>query len=183
MVINEERENQEIEEDVIDCDESDFNTNEFEEVKLFGKRKFRFYEKLRSTIDGYSNKKLGDKGNEVVQYLLLLPDLFMLICRLTVDKRVPVGKKVFLGAVLTYLISPIDFIPDFIPVIGYTDDLVLAVFALNNLLNDIDQNIILENWSGKDNILDVIQNVIKSSEKFLDKNILNKIKRWIWKRK
>jgi uncharacterized membrane protein YkvA (DUF1232 family) len=41
------------------------------------------------------------------------------------DPRVPWYAKVFIGVVLAYAFSPIDLIPDFIPVLGYLDDLIV----------------------------------------------------------
>ena len=56
---------------------------------------------------------------------------FRLLCD---DQRVPRLAKWSLGAALAYALSPIDFIPDFVPVIGHLDDLVivpgLILFAL-----------------------------------------------------
>jgi uncharacterized membrane protein YkvA (DUF1232 family) len=42
------------------------------------------------------------------------------------DPRVPWYAKVFMAAVIGYAISPIDLIPDFIPVLGYLDDLIIV---------------------------------------------------------
>jgi len=42
------------------------------------------------------------------------------------DPRVPWYAKVLAGAVAAYALSPIDLIPDFIPVLGYLDDLVIV---------------------------------------------------------
>lgn len=41
------------------------------------------------------------------------------------DKRTPLTAKVIIGATICYALSPIDIIPDFIPVVGYLDDLIL----------------------------------------------------------
>lgn len=168
--------------EIIDCPESDFNEKEYEEIKLLGARKFKFYEKMRTTIDKWTRKRTGKAGYEVAQFLMLLPDLFMLISRLIIDKRVPTGKKVFLAGVISYIISPIDIIPDFVPFVGYTDDLFLVIFALDNLLNNVDDIVIIENWSGKENIIDLIRMLLDKSDQFLDKNVLKKIKKWIWKK-
>ena len=48
------------------------------------------------------------------------------------SKDTPVGAKILAGITVAYALSPIDFIPDFIPVLGYLDDLIilLALIAL-----------------------------------------------------
>ena len=42
------------------------------------------------------------------------------------DPRTPIAAKLLAGAVAAYALSPIDLIPDFIPVVGYLDDLLLV---------------------------------------------------------
>ncbi len=42
------------------------------------------------------------------------------------DKRTPILGKIFLGASIGYLMLPFDLIPDFIPVIGYLDDVIIV---------------------------------------------------------
>jgi uncharacterized membrane protein YkvA (DUF1232 family) len=46
------------------------------------------------------------------------------------DQRTPLVARVFAGVVVAYAFSPIDLIPDFIPVIGYLDDLVLVPLGI-----------------------------------------------------
>ena len=46
------------------------------------------------------------------------------------DNRVPVYVKIIPILLLIYLSSPIDLVPDFIPVLGYLDDVVIALLAL-----------------------------------------------------
>ena len=46
------------------------------------------------------------------------------------DPRVPWGAKLAAGAVAAYALSPIDLIPDFIPVLGYLDDLILIPLGI-----------------------------------------------------
>jgi uncharacterized membrane protein YkvA (DUF1232 family) len=46
------------------------------------------------------------------------------------DTRVPVLAKIMIGFVVAYALSPIDLIPDFIPVIGYLDDLLLLPLGI-----------------------------------------------------
>ena len=46
------------------------------------------------------------------------------------DPRVPLSVKIIIGAVVAYALSPIDLIPDFIPLIGFMDDLVLLPLGI-----------------------------------------------------
>jgi len=46
------------------------------------------------------------------------------------DKRVPVSVKLLIGFLVAYALSPIDLIPDFIPVVGYLDDLVILPIGI-----------------------------------------------------
>lgn len=50
-------------------------------------------------------------------------------------------KKLMVAGIILYIISPIDFIPDFIPVVGYADDVILPILLLvaNKLLSDDSQ--------------------------------------------
>lgn len=53
-----------------------------------------------------------------------------LACRLIRDRRVPLIPKLIIPLLVLYLLSPIDLIPDFIPVIGYLDDLLVVLLAV-----------------------------------------------------
>jgi uncharacterized membrane protein YkvA (DUF1232 family) len=46
------------------------------------------------------------------------------------DSRVPILPKIMIGLIVAYALSPIDLIPDFIPVIGYIDDLLLLPIGI-----------------------------------------------------
>ncbi len=143
--------------------------------------KLKFYETLRKKAKGWSGQKGGAIGGKLSEYLFALPDLFILICRLATDKRVPTKKKMLVGAVISYVILPIDIIPDFIPIIGFVDDLVIIVLGLNMVLNEIDKKVLVDNWSGEGDVLELLQKVTATAEKFLNKNILAKIKNWLAK--
>ncbi len=163
--------------DAEEIDKDDIKDIEDKIVFTDEKKLFQFYEKLRCHCTQSAGKKTGKIGKEVTELLLFLPDFFMLTVRLFIDKRTPRRVKVILGGVIAYLLMPWDIIPDFIPIIGYVDDLVLVVIALNSMLNEIEPEVVLDNWSGKEKPLTIIQQVIAVTEKFLSKNILVKIKK------
>jgi len=64
------------------------------------------------------------------------------------DREVPLSAKIALGAVALYLASPVDLIPDFIPFVGYLDDLLLAAVVVDGLLNYVDRSLLLKYWPG-----------------------------------
>jgi uncharacterized membrane protein YkvA (DUF1232 family) len=84
----------------------------------------------------------------VKQLLRALPDLVRLIARLVGDPLLPRSAKIALGAAMVYLASPIDLIPDFIPLVGYLDDLLLAALLVDGLLNWVDRGLVLKYWPG-----------------------------------
>lgn len=141
--------------------------------------KLKFYEDLRKKAKGWTQNKGGSIGGKLGEYLFLLPDFFILVCRLAIDKRVPSKQKLLAGAVVAYVIMPIDIIPDFIPIIGQVDDLVLVVMGLNMILNQIDPKVLADNWSGEGEVLDQMKKITATAEAFLDKNILQRIKKWL----
>src|SRR5207245_2807259 len=64
---------------------------------------------------------------------LAVPHLAALVASLIADKRVPGKVKATLTAVAAYLAMPFDLIPDFIPVLGYLDDLVLVILVFDGV--------------------------------------------------
>lgn len=134
----------------------------------------RFYDKLRSKIERFIHEK-GVSDN-VAKYVLLAPDLFVLLARLIVDKRVPVQSKTIAGIAIAYFIAPIDFIPEALTgPLGLTDDVVLAVYALRKILVDVDHAIVKEHWNGTEDLLDVITRVVKSADELIGRKVLRKI--------
>ena len=82
------------------------------------------------------------------ELLLLLPSLALLLGRLLADRSVPTTVKVALGVMAAYLASPVDLIPDFIPFLGYLDDVILVAIIVDGLLNHLDRELLLKHWPG-----------------------------------
>ena len=78
--------------------------------------------------------------------LRALPDVVRMIARLAVDPVLPKAAKIALAAAVLYLVSPIDLIPDFIPVLGYLDDLLVAAILVDGILNYVDRGLVLKYW-------------------------------------
>ncbi len=133
-----------------------------------------FYIKLRNKINTYletHHVKYGD-------ILLLAPDLFHLLVKLSVDKRVSGTTKLKFLAVIAYFVTPLDFLPEmFLGAIGYLDDIALSAYILNKYINEIDAGIVREHWAGSQDILTVIKNILLTANNMIGSGLWKKIRR------
>jgi len=137
----------------------------------------RFYDRIRTSIHRYVEKR-GTAIEKTAEYLLLVPDFFILLWRLVNDGRVNAKNKVLLGSGVAYFIFPLDLLPEaFLGPLGYVDDLVLSVFILNKILRDTDVEIIRQHWSGSEDVLATIQKVLNAADSLVGSDIVKKIKR------
>ena len=110
------------------------------------------------------------------QLLLLLPRLARMLAGLLADSAVPRAAKIALAAVAVYLASPLDLIPDIIPIVGYLDDALLVAVVLDGLLNVLDRSLILKYWPGDQASLDATAAVAKRLARWVP----SRVKRRIW---
>lgn len=110
---------------------------------------------------GYVEEKLPSKVKTYSDYLFIIPDMAALLYRLLKDKRVSLKTKLIISGAIAYIAFPTDIIPDNIPFIGKIDEIAVAFFALERIIDDVSINIILENWEGKNDIVLVIKNIIE----------------------
>lgn len=82
------------------------------------------------------------------QLLRLVGDVAVLLRRLIADPDVPRGTRWWLGALLVYLLLPIDLVPDFVPVLGYADDTVIVAIALRYAIRTAGLPAIERHWPG-----------------------------------
>jgi uncharacterized membrane protein YkvA (DUF1232 family) len=82
-----------------------------------------------------------------------VPDCARLFKRLLGDRRIARRQKLPLALLAAYLLSPIDLIPDFIPVAGQLDDAILVAVALRYVARSAGPEVIREHWPGPDESL------------------------------
>jgi uncharacterized membrane protein YkvA (DUF1232 family) len=80
--------------------------------------------------------------------LRLLPDVIRLLHRLVSDPALPRRVRIVLALLLGYLLSPIDLIPDFVPVVGYADDAIIAAIAIRSAVRHAGPNGLARHWPG-----------------------------------
>lgn len=139
----------------------------------------RFYTRLRRKVSDWFSRHGGKAGSAVGEILLLLPDLFALVIRLMGDRRLPSSIKLQLAAVSAYVISPIDFMPDFLFPIGFVDDTLALAYVLSRvakLLDDAGEEILQEHWEGTGSVLVAIRTVTRAANTVLNGRVLGKVR-------
>jgi uncharacterized membrane protein YkvA (DUF1232 family) len=96
----------------------------------------------------------------LVDALRLAPDVVRLTRRLAADPQVPRGVRVWLVVLLVYLISPIDLVPDFIPVIGYADDAIIVALVLRFATRHAGAAALDRHWPGTPQGLAALRTVV-----------------------
>ena len=90
-------------------------------------------------------------GRELARFV---PNCLVLLKRLRADRRLPFRARLALGAAVGYLVSPVQLIPNFIPVVGQSDDLVVVTVALRYACQRLPYDEVQAAWPGDPTHLD-----------------------------
>ncbi|GAA4532082.1 MULTISPECIES: YkvA family protein [Nonomuraea] len=90
------------------------------------------------------------RGGLLREALRLLPDVLRLVRRLAADPGLPRGVRVRLALLLAYLALPLDLVPDFIPVLGYADDVIVVTMVLRSVVRRAGLEAVRRHWPGTD---------------------------------
>jgi uncharacterized membrane protein YkvA (DUF1232 family) len=99
---------------------------------------------------------IGGRHVAAKELALLVPNLVLLFKDLLRDPAVPRGPKIALAIGVVWLISPIDLLPEFLPVLGPLDDAVVAALVLRYLVKRAGSDVVRTHWRGEPATLDTI---------------------------
>lgn len=141
---------------------------------MMDSQKNDFYQNLRKTFKNWSgNSKWGE-------YLMMAPDLFHLLCKLALDTDVSVKDKAKLASAIAYFVAPIDVIPEaLVGPVGYLDDIALAAYVLNSIVNQSGKEVVEKHWAGDRDVLEVIRQILDVADEMLGSGLWEKIKKFI----
>jgi uncharacterized membrane protein YkvA (DUF1232 family) len=77
-----------------------------------------------------------------------VPDCAVLFARLARDRHVPRRYRLLVAGLGAYLASPIDLVPDFIPVAGQLDDAIVVALVLRAVVRASGREVVREHWPG-----------------------------------
>lgn len=99
---------------------------------------------------------VAGRGALARELATLLPNLLFLFRGLLRDRRVPLGSKLLLAGAVVYIASPIDLVPEFIPVAGPLDDAIVAALVLRRVVRAAGREVVREHWRGDPRTLERI---------------------------
>ncbi|MFL6201981.1 MAG: YkvA family protein [Thermoanaerobaculia bacterium] len=158
-------------------------TSHFEEDELPSKRLLSFYDRLRERVLHAVEKRGGKMSESAAKALLLVPDVFILLVRLMLDKTVPGSTRAMIGGTLAYFILPADLLPEMIlGGAGYIDDLVLATAVLSQAFGGELEPYARRHWSGPEDLRVVLRDISQTAQSLLGQNLYDKLKRLMGRR-
>ena len=142
-----------------------------------------FYDRLRERILHAVEKRGGKLGDGAVRALLLVPDVFILLARLALDKNVPGGTRAMIGGALAYFVLPADLLPEMIlGGAGFLDDLVLAAAVLSQAFGGDLEPYARKHWSGAEDLRVVLKDISETAQSLLGQNLYDRLKRVMGRR-
>ena len=131
------------------------------------KEKGDFYQELRKKIAKWMESEDG-KTNKYSEFLLAGPDLFHLMCKLTLDKDVKTADKAKLGAAISYFVYPIDLLPEiYLGIAGYIDDIILAAYVIDIVIKNSGKDVVTKHWAGEYEITEITTKILAAAESIL----------------
>jgi uncharacterized membrane protein YkvA (DUF1232 family) len=142
-----------------------------------------FYDRLRERMVHTVERKGGKLSSGAVKALLLVPDVFMLLVRLALDKDVPGPTRALIGGALAYFILPTDLLPEaLIGGAGYLEDLVLAAAVLSQVFGGDLERYARRHWSGSEELRTVLHDLTVTANSLLGENLYARLKKVLGKR-
>ena len=141
-----------------------------------------FYDRLRERVvhaaERQSGKLGGGKlGRGAASALLLVPDVFILVARLAMDKEVPKSTRTVLAGALAYFVLPLDLMPEaVVGPGGFLDDLVLALAVLAQAFGKELEPYAEKYWSGSQSLRTTLSDVLTSANSLLGTRLYDRVR-------
>ena len=91
---------------------------------------------------------LRPRDARLLDLVRVVPDILRLCRDVLADGRAPLGPRLAITGLLVWLVSPIDLIPEFVPVLGPLDDVVVAVLVLRYVRRRLGAEALWARWRG-----------------------------------
>lgn len=142
-----------------------------------------FYDRLRKRLARELERRGGQLGAGAAEVLLLIPDVFMLLLRLALDREVPQKTRLLLGSALVYFVLPLDLLPEALTgPAGLLDDLVLALAVLQQAFGRELEPLAEKYWSGSQPLRQVLADILAAAGSLLGYDVYERLHSLLKKR-
>lgn len=132
--------------------------------------------KLKSKIMNWAKEHGAGFTREITDLILALPELILLLLKLIKDPRVSAELKLKITLAVAYVVSPVDLIPEALgSTLGYIDDTLAMAVLIAGLVEEIPNEVIFDNWTGRPDILELIIKGKDLLSKLLPSNVAEKL--------
>jgi len=143
-----------------------------------GGKLLSYYDRLRDRMLETAERKSHKLGKPAVEALLLVPDVFILLVRLALDRRVPGEARALIGGALAYFLLPFDLFPEgLVGGVGYLDALVLASAVLSQALGGDLEPYARRYWNGDQELRQTLHDISTSASSLLGRNLYRRLRR------
>ena len=150
---------------------------------LATERLLGFYDRLRERVRTAVADRGGKLGDRAAEALLLAPDVFILLVRLTLDREVPAASRRLIGGALIYFVVPLDLLPEaFVGPVGFLDDLVIACAMLGEAFGRDLESYTDRHWSGSEKLATVLGDVARGADSLLGADLHERLRRFLGRR-
>jgi uncharacterized membrane protein YkvA (DUF1232 family) len=142
-----------------------------------------FYDRLRDRMLEAADRQSHRLGKPTVEALLLVPDVFILLVRLTLDKDVPPAARSLIGGALAYFVLPVDLFPEaVVGAVGYLDDVVLASAVLSQALGGSLEPYARKHWNGDQELRQSLRDLADGAQHLLGRDLYGRLRRALARR-
>lgn len=142
-----------------------------------------FYDRLRLRVTTHAERRAGRRARQATEALLLAPDLFILLARMSLDRQVPKETRRILIGALAYFVMPVDLLPEgVIGPGGFLDDVVLASLVLSQALKSDLEPWAARYWNGSKKLRVVLGDVSEAAAQLLGRDLEGRLRRLLSRR-
>lgn len=148
-----------------------------------GPRLLTFYDRLRRRMLSAAHRRSSRLGKPVVEAMLLVPDVFILLVRLALDRDVPKEARAMIGGALAYFLLPTDLFPEaIVGAAGFLDDVVLAAAVLSQALGGDLEPYARKYWNGDQELRQALRDLTNGAASLLGRDLGGRVERLLARR-
>ncbi len=135
------------------------------------------YDRLRDRITAWVERHGGRVGQGTAEAVLLVPDIFILLARLSLDRSVPKQTRTMMAGALAYFLMPIDLLPEaFLGPGALTEDLIIAAAVLATAFGSELGPQAEKYWNGSQKLRVVLGDVSAAAHALLGPRLYDRVK-------